>query len=419
MAVLDVDLGSSDQTIDSSNYSSGDTVNITALGSHALTIDGVDVELSSIVGLQAGATPTFETINGGSLAIDQGLLDASLLSGVTYSMHDTSSIAVDSSSVTALTDLLSTVDLDFNGDADADFSYTPAAIGTLSPITFNVFGMESFDQLVIAGRTDLSFSYDTGTQTATVSSTSALGQDVRYVVQGMTQEQADLVLADIADTAADTWIDGDAFTFPVCLTSEAQVLTPFGERRCGDLEVGDLVITSDRGAQPIRWIGRMTFTARDMDDRPRNRPVRIGAGALGNGVPGADLLVSPQHRILVHSRVAERMFGTRDVLVPARKLLDMPGIEVAVLDHDITYMNLMFDNHEVIFAEHAPVESLLTGPMTIRAMPAEQIVELADIYPELFEPGFETESARLIPKGRRIATLVARHMKNRLHPLTC
>jgi hypothetical protein len=47
---------------------------------------------------------------------------------------------------------------------------------------------------------------------------------------------------------------------------------------------------------------------------------------LGPGVPARPLHVSPQHRILLRNRVAQRMFGAAEVLVAAKALLDLPGV---------------------------------------------------------------------------------------------
>lgn len=415
MAIIDLDLGSSDQTIDQSNANDGDTLNILALGTQTLTIDGVDVGIQNIVSVTALAVPTFEVVNDGSLDYDAGLLNGNLLSTVNFVVNDTSSIRFDSGSISLLSGIISDVNLTFNGTEDGVFEYVPPSLGLLSSQTIDVDGMESLDQIVIDGRDNLGFSYDAGSQTGTLTSPGGflIGHTVTFEITGMTQVQADMVFDDLADTGTDTWVIDDTFIMPVCLTAGTDVLTPLGRRKIEALRPGDLVLTCDHGAQPLRWIGARRLTRAEFEKDPRHLPIRIRAGALGHETPRADLLVSPQHRVLLSSPIAQRMFDSREVLVAAKKLLGMPGIEVVEDCEEITYMHLLFDEHEVIFAEEARVESLLTGPMAMKAMPPEQREEIASLFPEVLEEGFAPVAARLLPDGKRIRRLIERHLKNR------
>ncbi|EAQ04934.1 hypothetical protein OB2597_06610 [Pseudooceanicola batsensis HTCC2597] len=147
MAVVNVDLGSSDRTIDGSVAQNGDTLNITALGSQTLTIDGVSVAISNIASITSGAALTVTTVNGASLLFDQGLLNGNLLSSLAFEVNDTSSISFDSGSVSVLSSLLSDFSVSFNGTEDGSFEYEPAGLGLLSDVNVDVSGMESHDQL--------------------------------------------------------------------------------------------------------------------------------------------------------------------------------------------------------------------------------------------------------------------------------
>ena len=92
MALLSVDLlTNSTFTYDDGNANDGDTVQITALGDSLLIVDGVTLTITSIAGINLGASPTFRAINGGDLTIDNGLLDASALSSLTASLAQCSS----------------------------------------------------------------------------------------------------------------------------------------------------------------------------------------------------------------------------------------------------------------------------------------------------------------------------------------
>lgn len=107
----------------------------------------------------------------------------------------------------------------------------------------------------------------------------------------------------------------------ICFTTGTRIRTPGGPVRIERLVEGDLVQTRDDGAQPIRWIGRRRMSGARLVAMPWLRPVRIAAGVLGQGVPDADLLVSPQHRVLVRGGVARDLFNTPEVLVSARDLM--------------------------------------------------------------------------------------------------
>lgn len=72
-----------------------------------------------------------------------------------------------------------------------------------------------------------------------------------------------------------------------------------------------------------------------------------------------DLLVSPQHRILVRSKVAQRMFGKQEVLAAAKHLLTLDGIEIADDVQETTYYHILFDRNEIVYADGAEAETFL------------------------------------------------------------
>ena len=106
---------------------------------------------------------------------------------------------------------------------------------------------------------------------------------------------------------------------------------------------------------------------------PHLRPIRIVAGALGGGMPTRDLLVSRQHRMVIKSVIALRMFGQSEVLVAAAKLLDLRGVFVDDSLDEVGYFHLVFDDHEIILAEGAETESLLIGPGIMKSIGAEAL----------------------------------------------
>ncbi len=199
--------------------------------------------------------------------------------------------------------------------------------------------------------------------------------------------------------------------FP-CFTRDTLIQAEHGATSVQALAVGDRVPTVGNGVQPIRWIGRRTFQAADLHSNPKRFPVRIMAGALGAGLPARDLLVSRQHRMLVCSRIALRMFGQAEVLIPAIKLTALPGVYVDEGVAAVEYYHLLFDRHEIIHAENTPTESLFTGPEALRSLGPEARREILDIFPELANSPQGADPARYIPKGRQQARLIARHLRN-------
>lgn len=198
-----------------------------------------------------------------------------------------------------------------------------------------------------------------------------------------------------------------------CFTSGTMIATPDGLRAVDDLQVGDLVMTADNGPQAIRWIKARKVHRWALSAAEKLRPVRIKAGALGAGCPETDLLVSQQHRMLVRSRIAERMFEEAEVLVAAKHLIGLPGIELAEDVTEVTYLHFLCDRHEVVFANGAPTESLYAGPMAMKALGDEAVAEILGLFPELGQMGsFGLTPARVLVKGREGRNMAERHAKN-------
>lgn len=128
------------------------------------------------------------------------------------------------------------------------------------------------------------------------------------------------------------------------------------------LKPGDMVLTRDDGPQPLRWIGQTTLRA--IGDFA---PVRIRAGALNNA---GDLLVSPESRLFIYQRDDAVGAGRREVLVRARHLVNGDSVRIETGGH-VDYVQLLFDRHQIIFAEGIAAETLLLDPRTRSALPAE------------------------------------------------
>lgn len=176
-----------------------------------------------------------------------------------------------------------------------------------------------------------------------------------------------------------TWVSAQQAVTPEqleaapCFTPGTLINTPGGPRAVETLRAGDLVTTQDHGACPVRWVGRRTVVGRGA-----LTPVRFMAGALGNV---HDLIVSPQHRMMLSGWQAELLFGQDEVLVAAKHLINGDTIHSAPC-RSVDYIHLLFDRHEIIFAEGVPTESFHPGDFFLETDAAAR-AEILSIFPDL------------------------------------
>ncbi|MCX7561801.1 Hint domain-containing protein [Sulfitobacter sp. F26204] len=205
----------------------------------------------------------------------------------------------------------------------------------------------------------------------------------------------------------------DNVSLMVCYASGTKIATPQGDRHIEDLRVGDLVTVADGPAQPIKWIGSKKLSCRNLAAKPELRPILIRANALGPGVPLRDLLVSPQHRMLVRSKVSQRVLGDYETLIPAKKLTSLPGVEVMETADGVEYFHFALDQHAIVCAEGALSESLYLGPQALLALSPEARQELRSLFPELNIPHVRPKTARPFhSRTRDINELCMRLTKN-------
>ncbi|MDW4499293.1 Hint domain-containing protein [Sulfitobacter sp. D35] len=177
----------------------------------------------------------------------------------------------------------------------------------------------------------------------------------------------------------------------VCFAAGTRIATPDGARPVETLDVGDMVETLDHGPQPVRWIGRRIVPARG-----NLAPVRIKAGRFG---ATHDLLVSQQHRLLLSDWRAELWFGEPEVLGAAKHLVDGDGVFVDTRLTCIEYVHLLFDRHEIVFANGVAAESLHPGACGLEAIDPDQREELLTLFPELRgdpETGYGDPARRMV-----------------------
>ncbi|RVT84576.1 Hint domain-containing protein [Rhodobacteraceae bacterium CCMM004] len=160
-----------------------------------------------------------------------------------------------------------------------------------------------------------------------------------------------------------------------------------------DLRPGDRVLTRDNGVQPLRWVGQRTVRAQGAF-----APIRIAAGALMND---GDLVVAPNHRLFVYQRTDALGAGQAEVLVKARHLIDDDDVTVTQGGF-VDYFHLLFDGHEIIYAEGIAAESLTVDTRTRPALPRDIVADTRHV------PGPAIEIGRAgLPADGALATLRA------------
>ncbi len=146
-----------------------------------------------------------------------------------------------------------------------------------------------------------------------------------------------------------------------CFLEGTRLATPVGLRRVETLVPGDLVLTADGAAMPVRWTGSWEVSETNLRAQPDLAPVRIASGALGNDEA---LYLSPMHRVLIADAGGQRAF------VPARWLAeDGDGrFRRARGKRRVVYHHLLLPRHAVVQAEGAAVESFYPGPEGLAGM---------------------------------------------------
>lgn len=210
----------------------------------------------------------------------------------------------------------------------------------------------------------------------------------------------------------------------VCFAAGTMIETPQGPRRIEEIGPGDLVTTLDNGPRRVLWTHAETLRFGPAGAPDSQRPIRFQRGALGPGMPARPLTVSPQHRMLLASKVVARVTGVDEVLVPAVRLESFPGVRRDMAIAAITYVHLMLASHEILIAEGAPAESLLPEAQAIAALPEAARAALIALAPAPYPPArpiIETgdllhDLRRRLRRNRK--PLIAAGMLGRIRALT-
>ncbi len=289
------------------------TVNAAYTGSGTVAIDGV---------LDGGNQP-FQAPNsvaeiGGPASGNFTIADGALVLGD----GDTGATASDTGSITFL-------------DDDGQLSLA----GGDQPFGMVIHGFQYGDEIVLDRPTNVaSFDYDQATDTLTLYDGADDGGDV----------VARLVIDGNYTTSEFTVSPGSSSTVitVACYCVGTRIATPAGEVAVEALRIGDRLLTASGEARPVRWIGRRGYDGRFAAGNRDVLPIRIAAGALADGVPGRDLLVSPRHAMLLDG-----------ILIPAACLVNGRSITRVTRVERVEYVHVELDTHDVILAEGAAAES--------------------------------------------------------------
>lgn len=194
----------------------------------------------------------------------------------------------------------------------------------------------------------------------------------------------------------------------VCFTPGTRLETPDGTRPVEEIVAGDRVVTKDNGAQEVLWVGERLVSGARLFAMPDLRPIRIREAALGESRPDGDLVVSPDHRMLVKGPAALALWGEPEVLVAARDLIDDRRVVRDTTAKSVTYIHLLLPQHDILVANGMETESFHPGATTLEAVAEDQRERLFDVMPLLRE-----DAALYGPLSRRVlsraeAALIAR-----------
>lgn len=189
----------------------------------------------------------------------------------------------------------------------------------------------------------------------------------------------------------------------VCFAAGTRILTPEGDVAVETLAPGDQVVTLDHGVQTVRWhrISTQIFNWELDRDAAATAPVLIQKGALGADIPTRDLIVSPQHRVLVGGQQQLYPLFEFEALAPAKSLVSLRRIRHMLGKRDIEWVHFACDRHEIVRANGSWSESLLLGQMTLSTLDAFE----RQVVREIFQPSLRTDAPWNGPPARPLLSV--------------
>lgn len=201
----------------------------------------------------------------------------------------------------------------------------------------------------------------------------------------------------ISAVEASAALPGAAHGSP-CFTRGTRIRMADGTLRAvEEIAPGDLVDTLDNAARPVRWVG-----ARSVRAEGHLAPVVFTPGTIGNA---RELIVSPEHRLMLRDWRAEVMLGEPEVLIRARDMVNGDTIYRRA-GGMVDYVHILFDDHQIVWAEDVPTESLHLEEGTLAGLSPEARREILDLFPELARRQARPMARRMSLEAHEAATLL-------------
>jgi len=391
MAVIDLNLLENQSTvIDDSSVNDGDTVNLTLGGNNDVTVDGVAVNLNTVVGAGVLNGSTINAINGADVTVT-GVAGVTAANEITYNIGADSSLTYGGEFLDV--SLLESMNVNFDSGGTGLLNViTPTVpLNLSSPPT--ITGLSNGDEIRVtnsAGQPATGASYDADTGILTFTR-SVLGVPVTiasFQVEG-----------DIPDDATFTLGPDGTVTY-ACYMRGTLIATPEGQKPVEDLQAGDQVLTASGGVATVKWLGYRKLRAARIPtkDAIRAFPIRICAGALAPNVPARDLYVSPGHHMYFDGKLAPAM-----LLVNGKTITQ--DFSRAVFE----YFHVELDRFDILLAEGAPAESYVDTGNRSMFQNADTVSLSNDFGPISGRPAIE--GIEILSSGPALETIRKRLLK--------
>ncbi|MGC1504983.1 MAG: Hint domain-containing protein [Sulfitobacter sp.] len=220
--------------------------------------------------------------------------------------------------------------------------------------------------------------------TVEIFGTTANGEPVVIVYGGATTYY---VLSNDGSQTGNIGFDG-ASPYMYCFAAGTQISTPSGDKTVEMLSIGDMVLTQTGASVPVKWVGYQTV--RKLFSGAKMQPVRIGAGALGDGLPHSDLTVTADHGMIIDGLVINASALVNGDTIDFVPLSELPD--------QVTYYHVETDAHDVILANGAPAETFMDASGRSAFDNSQEYIDLYGverIIPEMDMP--RISSRRLVP----------------------
>ncbi|NNF80041.1 MAG: Hint domain-containing protein, partial [Rhizobiales bacterium] len=144
----------------------------------------------------------------------------------------------------------------------------------------------------------------------------------------------------------------ERFPAPACFVHGTLIRTADGPKAIENILPGEMVWTADKGMVPVSWIASETVMGTG-----KSAPIRFASGSFENT---SELLVSPNHRMLLTGYGPQLYLGEDEVFVAAKHLVNGTSI-ISKPCLSVTYFHLLFEEHEIVDANGALTESYFLG----------------------------------------------------------